>query len=138
VHAWFLATDRALGALVRLRGYAGQPKQGSGRVLIFLVVCFTSIGKMGLSSCGAGPLVGKGKRSKLAAILLLPGYYTCFLLLVPRRRFCFMYLPVVQELLFLAFGQLIPAFATTGKPTPTYAHCVPNASPTLAGTGPDM
>jgi hypothetical protein len=86
VHAWFLATDRALGALVRLRGYAGQSKARIGMSSFFsLIVCFTSIGKTGsfhhVLCLELGPLVGKGKRSKLAAILLLPGYYSSYYLL---------------------------------------------------------
>ena len=42
VHAWFLATDRALGALVRLSRIrrTGQPKQGSGRFLFFSCCLF--------------------------------------------------------------------------------------------------
>ena len=53
VHAWFLATDRALGALVRLSRIrrTGQPKQGSGRVLFFfLLFVLRVLGRRVLSS----------------------------------------------------------------------------------------
>jgi hypothetical protein len=78
MHGSWPRTERF--ALVRLR--IRRTTQSKDRDEFFLViVCFTSIGKTGSFHhvlLGAGPLVGKGKRSKLAAILLLPGYYSSF------------------------------------------------------------
>lgn len=54
VHAWFLATDRALWALVRLRGHAGQPKQGTGYGFFFLLFVLRVLARRVLSSsCSA-------------------------------------------------------------------------------------
>jgi hypothetical protein len=128
VHAWFLATDRALGALVRLRGYAGQSKARIGMSsFFFLIVCFTSIGKTGsfhhVLCLELGPLVGKGKRSKLAAILLLD--ITPLITCCPTSSFCFHVLALLSRDACSSPRRRTfkPASAATDSPTST---CMPS------------
>jgi len=128
MHGSWPRTERF--ALVRLR--IRRTTQSRDRDEFFFSCClfyeYWEDGSFHHVLLGAGPLVGKGKRSKLAAILLLPGYLLLFLLLVPCC-FCFMYsscrggTPVPHP----PSGLLI---ATTDTPTLTRlaTHCVLNTT----------
>jgi len=94
VHACFLATDRALWALVRLSRIRRTTQRRIGTSPFSCLFVLRVLGRRVLSSYPTwdGPLVGKGKRSKLATILLLPGLYHFFCIL-SLRCFCCMYSP---------------------------------------------
>jgi hypothetical protein len=101
VHAWFLATDRALGALVRLRGYAGQSKARIGMSSYFFSRClfYEYWEDRVFSSCstlGAGSRSRERKTIKAGRDLAVAWILLLLLLVVPRRRFGFMYLPCCE------------------------------------------
>jgi hypothetical protein len=136
MHGSWPRTERF--ALVRLR--IRRTTQSKDRDEFFFFCClfyeYWEDGSFHHVLLGAGPLVGKEKRSKLAAILLLPGYPLLFLLLVPCC-FCLMYsscrdgTPVPH----LPPGHLI---ATTDTPTLTRlaTHCVLNTTDLNWKSGP--
>jgi hypothetical protein len=101
VHAWFLATDRALGALVRLRGYAGQSKARIGMSSYFFSRClfYEYWEDRVFSSCsllGAGFLSRERKTIKAGRDLAVAWILLLLLLVVSRCRFGFMYLPCCE------------------------------------------
>jgi hypothetical protein len=102
VHAWFLAADRALGALVRLRGYAGQSKARIGMSSYFFSRClfYEYWEDRVFSSCsllGAGSLSRERKTIKAGRDLAVAWILLLLLLVVSRCRFGFMYLPACSS-----------------------------------------
>jgi len=80
VHAWFLATDRALGALFRLWiRRTTQARIGTSSIFCHLFYGYWEDGFFS-SSCSTSTwsLSREGNRSKPAAMLLLPGCQSYF------------------------------------------------------------
>ena len=128
VHAWFLATDRALWALVRLRGYAGQPKQGTGYEFFFLLFVLRVLARRVLSSsCSAYDRSlsrDEGKSlTKPGATFFLPLDITLlFTRCCPTPRRLSMYFALAaQELPFLASPSDI--LSRHRRPPTTSIHC---------------